>query len=109
MMDKLEASIEEVIKRFESALEYKSVLTPEYIEKLTSLKKRLEERKNSNKESSFNKDGLYEVGPNKEYFKDMQEILCIYRDVILPAMMHNELLKLRSIPSMISNSTGNTN
>jgi hypothetical protein len=96
-------------QRVEEAISKVNKLVPEItlerVEKLKSLQERMINA-TTQKQGSL-PDGVYKGSLNSEYLKTLREGLTVYKDLILPSMMRDEVTKLRSIASMIETANKN--
>lgn len=94
-MPTLKQVIDEALEKMDSSV---PEITPEVIEQLQQLQAKMESFKNQ--PPPVVPDGVHHGSLNSEYLRTLRDGLAMYRNVVLPAMMKQEVGKLRSVGAM---------
>lgn len=94
-MSKLRETVEAALSKMNSAM---PEITPEVIEQLKVLQQKMDEMRTKPPEPR--PDGAYHGSLNSEYLRTLRDGLAVYRNIVLPAMMQQEVNKLRGVVDM---------
>jgi hypothetical protein len=73
-------------------------ITPDIVDQIKSLQERMLRVKNGSLQPLA--DGVHEGSFNSEYLRTLRDSLAIYRNTVIPALMKQELNKLRNVAAL---------